>query len=463
MSNINGNGTMLTQQIVEDLLENHSFKELRGLLKEKEVADLADIFSNLDIAECIAALRLISRERRPSLFSDLEFDRQQELIEELPDVMSSSLLNEMEPDNRTKLLESLPQDICDVLLLKLSPQEREIASQLLSYPEDSVGRLMTSDFLTLNENMDVSSALKQIQWSRALPEEFLHYLFVTGADGKLIGEASLASLVVCDPPSALIRDMMKKTHVSLSPFDPQQRAVELFRKYDHLYIPVIDQNKKIIGIVTADDVFEVAEEEATEDIHQFGGHGALEEGYFQTPMFTMFRKRAGALAVLFVSGFLTSEALRVYHDTLSQWGFLTFFIPLIIASGGNSGTQAASLIIRGIAINEFSLKDSWRVLLKEIPVGILLGLILAALWCVRAYFMNLSGPVTLTVSLSIILIVLFGVIAGSMLPFFFRAVRLDPAVVSSPFISTLVDVTGILIFLNLAIVIFNYFGSVYVD
>jgi magnesium transporter len=319
---------------------------------------------------------------------------------------------------------------------------------------------MTSDFLTLSQGMDVSSALKMIHWSRALPEEFLHYLFVTGDDGVLIGEASLASLVSCDPSSTLIRDMMKKSHVSLSPFDPQQRAVELFRKYDHLYIPVVDQQRKIVGIVTADDVFEVAEEEATEDIQQFGGHGALEDGYFQTPLFTMFRKRAGALAVLFVSGFLTSEALRVYHDTLSQWGFLTFFIPLIIASGGNSGTQAASLIIRGLAINEFTARDSKRILFKEILVGILLGLILAFLWCIRAYFMELSGPVTLTVSLSIIAIVLFGVIAGSMLPFFFRAVKLDPAVVSSPFISTLVDVTGILIFLNLAILIFNYFGTV---
>jgi len=461
MPNNNGtnNGIALTPHVVEDLLVSRNFKELRVLFKEKEDADLADTLCKLDIADCISALRLVPRDRRPNLFSDMEVERQQELIEELPDVMSSSLLNEMEPDNRTKLLEELSPDICDVILTKLNPREREIANQLLSYPEDSVGRLMTSDFLTLSESMDVSSALKSIHWSRALPEEFLHYFFVTGDDGILIGEASLASLVVCDPPSMAIRDMMKKSHVSLSPLDPQQRAVELFRKYDHLYIPVVDLNKKIIGIVTADDVFEVAEEEATEDIQQFGGHGALEDGYFQTPLFTMLRKRAGALAILFVSGFLTSEALRVYHDTLSQWGFLTFFIPLIIASGGNSGTQAASLIIRGLAINEFSLRDSMKVLYKEIPVGIILGLILAALWCVRAYFMDLSGPVTLTVSLSLILIVLFGVIAGSMLPFFFRAVKLDPAVVSSPFISTLVDVTGILIFLNLAILIFNYFGT----
>ncbi len=452
------NGVLLSPAYVADMLGSREFKKLRALFKEKEDADLADIFSQLNIAECVLSLRLIARDRRPSLFSDMEFERQKELVEELPDVMSSSLLNEMEPDERTKLFESLPQDICDVLLLKLNPEEREIANQLLSYPEDSVGRLMTSDFLTLNERMDVLSALKSIHWSRALPEEFLHYLFVTDEDGKLIGEASLASLVVCDPSSTLIREMMKKSHVSLSPYDPQQRAVELFRKYDHLYIPVVDDENKIIGIVTADDVFEVAEEEATEDIQQFGGHGALEDSYFQTPLLTMLKKRAGALGILFVSGFLTSEALRIYHDTLAQWSFLTFFIPLIIASGGNSGTQAASLIIRGLAINEFSLRDSGKVLSKEIVMGIILGLILACLWCVRAYFMDLSGPLTLIVSISIITIVLFGVIAGSMLPFFFSAVKLDPAVVSSPFISTLVDVTGILIFLNIAIWIFKYFG-----
>ncbi len=451
---------ILTPVIVADLIESREFKKLRALLKEMDDADVAELLSQLDIAECVASLRFVARDRRPILFSEMEIERQQELIEELPDVMSSSLLNEMEPDDRTKLFESLPQDICDVLLQKLDPEERAIANQLLSYPEDSVGRLMTPDFLALNERMDVLSALKSIHWSRALPEDFLHYLFVTDEDGKLKGEASLASLVVCDPPSTLIREMMKRSHVSLSPYDPRQRAVELFRKYDHHYIPVVDQDNKIIGIVTADDVFEVAEEEATEDIQQFGGHGALEDSYFQTPLLTMLKKRAGALAILFVSGFLTSEALRIYHDTLAQWTFLTFFIPLIIASGGNSGTQAASLIIRGLAINEFSLRDSGKILCKEIVIGIILGLILASLWCIRAYVMNMSVPQTLIVGISIVCIVLFGVIAGSMLPFFFSAIRLDPAVVSSPFISTLVDVTGILIFINVAIWIFRCFGVV---
>lgn len=451
---------ILNADEIKSLLKFGEFKKIRLLFKEKEDADVAEIFTQFEIPEILALFRVIPRHRRPSVFPFIDFEIQKELIEGLPDLMTSALLNEMEPDDRTKLLEDLPVEIRDVILLKLSPEERKVASQLLSYPEGSVGRLMTPDFLALNERMDVSLALKAIHWSRTLPEEFLQYLFVVGDDGHLIGEATLASLVVCDPPSTLIRDVMKKSYIFLSPLDEAQHAVNLFRKYDRNYIPVVDDQEKIIGIVTTDDVFEVAEEEATEDIQQFGGLGVLEDSYFQTPMAVMFRKRAGALAVLFIGGFLTSEALQMYHEALTQWGFLTFFIPLILASGGNSGTQAASLIIRGLAINEISLKDSGRVLYNELLVGLMLGTTLALLWCLRAYLMHLNLQVTMIIGMSIIGVVIVGVMAGSMLPFIFQRMKLDPAVVSSPFISTLVDVTGILILLNIAILVFKYLGVV---
>ncbi|MBI2603828.1 MAG: magnesium transporter [Deltaproteobacteria bacterium] len=440
---------------IRSYLEMRDFRKLRLLFKEHEIADVAELFSQLELTESIALFRLVPRDKRAGLFSELEFERQKELIQELPDIIVTSFLDEMDPDDRTRLFEELPEELRDLILQKLSPEERRVAKKLLSYPEDSVGRLMTPDFLTLKETMTVSQAMQFIHWSTALPEEFLNYLFVTGDDGTLIGEVSLASLVLCDPPRMRINEIMKKSRIFLSPFDEAQRAVDLFRKYDNPYIPVVDTNKKIIGIVTADDVFDVAEEEATEDIHQFGGQGALEDSYFNTPFFTMFRKRAGALAILFVSGFLTSETLQVYHDTLTHWGFLSFFIPLIIASGGNSGTQAASLIIRGLAISEFEDKDSWRILRNEILIGLTLGIFLAVLWYLRAYFTELSAEVTFVVGVSIIGVVLFGVISGAMLPFLFRLMKLDPAVVSSPFISTLVDVMGILIFLNIAIWVFK--------
>lgn len=444
---------------IANLLEYREFKRLRSIFKEHEVADIAEVLSEVELEASIALFRLIPRAERSNMFAHLNVDRQKDLLEELPDVIVSALLNEMDPDDRTSLFESLGEDTRDLALLKMSPEERKVAWQLLGYPEGSVGRIMTPDFLTLNVNMSVSHALKFIHWSTALPVEFLSHLFITADDASLIGEVSLATLVVCDPPHTPVASIMKKNHVKLSPYDDAERAVELFRRYDHHYIPVVDEGRRVIGMVTSDDVFGLAEEEATEDIQQFGGHGALEDSYFNTPLFTMLRKRAGALAVLFVSGFLTSEALRSYNDALSQWGFLSFFIPLIMASGGNSGTQAASLIIRGLAINEFRPADSFKILRREIVIGVILGLFLASLWWARAYLMDLSPQITVVVGSTIIGVVIFGVVAGAMLPFLFRLVRLDPAVVSSPFISTLVDVMAILIFLNIAILVFKYFGT----
>jgi magnesium transporter len=444
--------------LLRSLLSFRDFKAIRSLLKEQELADIAEVLSELNVSECLGVLRLVPRQDRATVFSHIDHDRQKTLVSTLPDLIMIPLLNDMEPDDRTALLEDIEDELRDRILLKLSPEEREVASQLLSFPEDSVGRMMTPDFMTLKADMSVSQALKYIHWNTSLPAEFLHHLFVTEDSGMLLGEVSLGSLVICDPPNLLVSDVMGKNHVNLSPYDDAYRAVELFRKYDHLYIPVIDNERKMIGIVTSDDVFDLAEEEATEDIQQFGGHAALEDSYFATPVFTMFRKRAGALAVLFVGGFLTSEAMQAYNDILAHWSFLAFFVPLIIASGGNSGTQAASLIIRGLAINEFEGSDTLDIFKKELLIGVILGLFLTLLWCIRAYITDISLPVSIAVGISIIFTVIFGVVSGAMLPFLFRVLRLDPAVVSSPFISTLVDVTGILIFLNVAILVFRYFG-----
>jgi len=445
----------LTIEIVESLLDLRDYKKLRSLFKDKEIVDLAELFAPLETSQCIALFRLVSRDRRPKLLAYFDSDKQKEFVEELPAVIISPLLNDMDPHDRTKLLEELPEEIRNKLLSGLDPEERQVASKLLSYPEDSVGRLMTPDFLTLHAQMEVSDALKFIHWNTSFPSEYLHQLFVTDAESRLIGGVSLASLVVCDPPKTLIADIMKKNYIFLNPFDDASEAVEIFRKYDHHYIPVVDEQQKILGMVTADDLFEVAEEEATEDIQQFGGHSALEDSYFETPWLIMLRKRAGWLALLFTSGFFTVEVLRVYADTLAKWRFLTFFLPIIISAGGNSGTQAASLIIRALAINEMTLKDAWKVLSKEIVIGLSLGLILSSIAYVGVKAMGLDVPTLWVIICTIICVVLLGVIIGSMLPFVFMRIRLDPAVVSSPFITTLVDVTGSLIFINIAIFIFS--------
>ncbi|MBP6217597.1 MAG: magnesium transporter [Oligoflexales bacterium] len=441
----------LDSSSVKSLLDLRDFRSLRGLFKDKETADIAEIFEDLELGECIALFRLVSRERRAELLSHFDLDRQLEFIEELPDLIVSSLLNDMDASDRTKLLEDLPVEIRNKILLILDPEESQVARKLLSYPEYSVGRLMSPDFLALHAQMNVTQALKHIHWSNSVPTEFLNQLFVVDEQHKLIGQVSLAALVVCDPPSTRLSDLMKKNVVSLNPFEEGSAAVEIFRKYDYHYIPVIDNEQRILGLVTADDLFDVAEEEATEDIQQFGGHSALEESYFQTPWHVMIKKRSGWLGLLFVSGFVTVEVLRKYSETLAEWRFLTFFGPLIISAGGNSGTQAASLIIRALAINEMDLKDVWRVLFREILIGVPLGCILGGLAYIRLLGMDLAPLVRWIIIITIIAMVSFGVVIGSMLPFLFKRSKLDPAVVSSPFITTLIDITGSLIFIHIAL------------
>ena len=236
-------------------------------------------------------------------FSYFDIERQVELVAELPDIVVAAVLNEMEPDNRTRLLECLETEIRHKILLKLDPEERQVAWKLLSYPEDSVGRLMTPDFVFLHKDMTIAQSLEYIHWSHSVPVEYLNFLFVVDEHERLIGEVSLASLVITDPASSALSTVMKKTYIFLNPTQEASEAVEVFRKYDQQQIPVVDEQQKLLGIVTADDLFDVAEEEATEDIQQFGGQGALDSSYFNTPFLTMIQKRAGWLSILFCAGF----------------------------------------------------------------------------------------------------------------------------------------------------------------
>ena len=307
--------------------------------------------------------------------------------------------------------------------------------------------------------MTVSQAIESIRWGKSsLPVEYLNYLFVVGEEDYLVGEVSLAELVVCDPPTTVLKDIMRKSQVALQPTHDAEQAVETLRKYDRHHIPVVDETKTLVGIVTADDLFDVAEEEATEDIHQFGGQEALEDSYFHTPMITMLKKRAGWLAILFLGGFFSVAALESHEDALAKWSFLTVFLTMIISTGGNSGTQAASLIIRGLAINEMRLSDWWRVMLREIVMGLILGTFLGLVGFLRAYTTGLGLGVGLVVGFSVLGVVIVGVLLGSMLPFLFKKLNFDPAVVSSPFITTLVDATGILIFINVSIFVMKWWG-----
>jgi len=397
-----------------------------------------------------ALFRLVPSAKRTGLFSHLNSDRQMFLLEHLPDVVETVLLNDMAPDDRTHFLEGLPEDARSQILLKLSPEERRQAFELLSYPENSVGRLMNPEFLALKAGMTAKQALDYIRWSSEYPEEMVHHAFVIDSRGRYLGDVNLSDIVLADSESASIESLMQHRTTSLNVKDDQESAVDYVRKYDRPYVPVVNDDGILEGIVTSDDVFDVAEEEATEDIQQFGGQGILEHSYFATPIFTILRKRAGWLSILFVGELFTGTVLRHYDEAIAQMRYLVYFIPLVISSGGNSGSQAASLIIRGLAVREIRGRDWSRILGREAIMGIGLGLILGVIGFIRAISWGSSPAVGVTVALALIGVVAFGAVIGSMLPILFKKINLDPAISSSPFIASLVDVVGILMLFQIA-------------
>lgn len=442
----------LQREKIPELLERKDFRAIKTLFKASETADVGDAINDASISDSTTLFRLIPRTRRARVFSYLNLDVQEMMLEELPEGVVNPLVNEMEPDDRTKMLEELPFEIRNKIILRLTPEERKIAWQLLSYPEESVGRLMTPDLLEFSPDMKVVDVLERMRWSHTnIPEEQLNFLFVTDKEGRYVGEVSLARLVTADPPTKKVEEIMRKKHVTLNPNDDQSEAVNFFRQYDRNYFPVTDEDGILIGIVTADDVFDVAEEEATEDIQQFGGTATLEDSYFETPIFTLFKKRAGWLAILFIGGTITSTCLRHYEDYTISMAWLVFFLPLIVSAGGNTGSQSASLVIRGLAVREIDVADWHKVMWREIVVGVGLGLVLAVLGYTRALTWDLGNTVGVVVAMTVMFIVCFGAVAGAMLPFLFKRVKLDPAVISSPLLAQMIDIVGVVIFYNIAL------------
>jgi magnesium transporter len=369
------------------------------------------------------------------------------------------ILNEMSPDDRTALLEELPSAAARQLIKLLTPEERNIAQALLGYPEGSVGRLMTPDLIAVDAGWSVKEVLEHVR-EHGQDSETLNVIYVVDDRGKLLDDIRIREFLL-KPLEARVSDLMDENFVSLTATDLQEDAVNLFRKYDRTALPVVDSGGVLVGLVTIDDMLDVAEEEATEDIQKFGGMEAVDEPYMRIPILTMVRKRAGWLVVLFLGELLTAAAMRHYEAEIAKAIVLTLFLPLIISSGGNSGSQASMLIIRAMALGEVTLRDWWRVMRKEIVSGFLLGTVLGTAGFLQivglSLFSNVYGPnwmlVALTVGCALVGVVMWGSLAGSMLPFILRRVGADPATSSAPFVATLVDVTGLIIYFSIALLL----------
>ncbi len=448
-------GRLLGPELTE-LIHQRAFSQLRDILSRFPPEDISEILADLAPEDRAVLLRLLPRELAADVFEHLGVEEQERLLLALGNEQVARILNEMEPDDRTALLEELPAAATQKLLNLLSPEERKIAVTLLGYPEDSIGRRMTPEYVAVKRDWtvaDVLAYLRQVGRER----ESLNQLFVVDPQGKLAGAVRLRNVVVAEM-EVPVADLLDTAVIVLRATDDQETAVETFRKYDRTMLPVVDSLDRLVGVVTVDDVLDVATEEVTEDIQKMGAVEALDAPYLETGMLAMIQKRVGWLVLLFLGQMLTASAMAHYESDLASALVLAMFIPLIISSGGNSGAHASTLVIRAMATSEVRLRDWLRVFRRELVLGLALGAVLAVIGFLRiAFWPNRETlytshyqRVAMVVGLSLVGVVAFGSLVGAMLPFGLRRLKLDPATCSAPFVATLVDVSGLIIYFSIA-------------
>ncbi|HWR13302.1 MAG TPA: magnesium transporter [Terriglobales bacterium] len=451
---------METETVAQELarlITDRNWQAVRATASKLPAPELADILPELEKSHRVLLFRILPRELAADTVAYMESGTRDEFLKNLTDEEARQLLANLSPDDRTELLSELPSQATRRLLNLLSPEDLAEARNLLGYPEQSVGRLMTPDYVSVRPEWTASQATRHIrQYGR--DSEIFDQVYVTDRQGKLVGRIYLRKLIFTHPDTP-VTTLMESGIQSVSAFDDREVAVRTVEHYDLNVLPVVGSDGVLLGIITVDDVLDVAEKEATEDIQKMGGLEALSGPYLQVSFPSMVRKRGGWLALLFLGEMLTATAMSYYEHEIASAVVLALFIPLIISSGGNSGSQAASLIIRSLALEEVRPRDWFRVFHREVLTGVALGTVLGSIGFVRVVLWQHLGItnygehyllVGFTIWASLIGVVLFGSLAGSMLPFVMRSFGFDPAASSAPFVATLVDVTGLVIYFSIA-------------
>ena len=446
----------------QSLIKSGDKKKLRVYLDSLNISIIEDLIDELpDYAPLI--IDTMSVNRAVNVFRILDVPTQERIIKKLPKLKVSDIMRGLPPDDQTAFIGELKdEELSQQLLSLLSPEDKKEVSTLLAYPEDSVGRLMTPDYLAINKNFTVHETLDTIR-RRGKNSETIDVIYILDDNGILLDDLRIRDLLVVDPQTP-IAELMDDRLISLNAEDPQEEAIKIFKMNNRVALPVIASDRTLLGIVTIDDVLWLADEEYSEDMQRFGASGTLDEPYLDVPLYKLVWKRAGWLIVLFIGELLTASVMQYYEDQLAKVIVLAMFLPLMISSGGNSGSQASTLIIQAMAVGDVQLSHWWRVFRREIISGLSLGIILGIIGFVRIYvwhfiFPHLYGDhwimVASTVSLSLVGIVLWGSLIGSMLPFILRRLGADPATSSAPIVATIVDVTGLMIYLTIASIIFG--------
>lgn len=430
-------------------------------LSRISAVDIADMIIANPLADQTGIFEALPFDRGVLVFEYLPFRSQINILNAIPSENVAKLLDALSPDDRTHLLSELPADAVNQLLKYLSPRERALSLRLLGYPENSVGRLMTPEYIAVKLDWTVQKVLDDIR-KNGRDSETINVVYAVDDKGRLIDDFRIRQLLIASLDTVL-KNMADHTFIALDVTDDQEKAVQVFHKYERAAMPVVDAKGVLLGIVTIDDIMDASIEENTEDIQKIGGSEALTEPYLDTPFANLMQKRLGWLLILFVGEMLTASAMGYFEEEIAKAVVLALFVPLIISSGGNAGSQASTLVIRAMALGEVGMKDWWRVMRREVFSGLFLGTVLGCVGFLRiglwSQFSGIYGEhwllVAWTIFFALIGVVLWGTLAGSMLPLVLRRCGFDPAVSSAPFVATLVDVTGLIIYFSIAIALLS--------
>ncbi|MBD2300683.1 magnesium transporter [Nostoc sp. FACHB-87] len=442
----------LVRTQLQMLLEAADLQAAKSILVPVQPADIAEAIEGLPEAMHALAFRLLSKDEAIAVYEYLDYSVQERLIEELKSQEVRDIVDQMSSDDRARLFDELPAKVVNRLLEQLSPVERQATALLLGYEPNTAGRIMTLEFISLKENITVTQALERIR-RLANASEIIYYLYVTDAERRLTGIVSLRDLVTSQPEQ-IIGEIMTRDVIFVRTDTDQEEVARVIQRYDFLAVPVVDKQQLLVGIVTVDDVIDILQEETTKDIYALGG-GVQSSGdnYFQMNLMEVARKRVVWLFVLLITNTVTGTIIKSQEDILTKVVTLTAFIPLLTGTGGNVGAQSSTVVIRGMNTEEIRSLGTWQVIGREAIAGLLLGGMLGIIATIWAYFLQGRIEVAIAVGTSLVAISVLASVSGSTLPFLFRMLRLDPALMSAPFITTAVDVLGVLIYFNLARVI----------
>ncbi|PDW01754.1 magnesium transporter [Candidatus Viridilinea mediisalina] len=438
---------LIDRQEAIDLVAEQRWADLRPLLARWPEPEIADLLAELTPAEQVVVFRLLPRFLSSDVFAHLEGDEQNDLLSQLNSEETRQLLANLSPDDRTQLFEELPGQATQKLLNLLSPEDLREARQLLGYPEESVGRLMTPDYVAVRPEWMIGYALEHIR-ARGRDSETVNIIYVTDAQWRFVDAVELRRFIL-HPPHETVSQIVDDNYVVLSAFDDREKAVQALRRYDLPALPVIDSQGVMIGIVTFDDLLDVADEEATEDFHKGAAVAPLKTSYPDAKIYELVKKRAPWLVTLIFVNIFSGAAIAAFEDTIAAVVALVFFLPLLIGSSGNAGAQAATLMVRALAMGEVQLRDWGRLFSKELFVSGLLGLSMAIVVCALA-LVRVSPEVAMVVALTMFVVVIVGSLIGTLMPFVLSRFGFDPATASGPLITSLADIAGVLIYFSLA-------------